>query len=160
VDVVFEPIDVTELVREVVESVGPAAREKDLDVQAMTGEPPCSLTSDHTKVRQILLNLLGNAVKYTDTGEVSLRTARAPGDLITFSVTDTGPGIPPDEQERIFGEFTQTLERPGQRVEGTGLGLAISRALAASLGGMLELKSSLGSGSTFTLVLPRSPKDT
>jgi signal transduction histidine kinase len=115
--------------------------------------------SDRTKVRQILLNLVGNAVKYTDSGSISLRSACAAGDLVTFSVADTGPGIRPEEQERIFGEFTQTLARPGERVEGTGLGLAISQALAASLGGMIELTSAVGEGSTFTLVLPASPKE-
>jgi signal transduction histidine kinase len=145
-------------VAEVMESVGPAAREKGLELRVETCDPPCALVSDRTKVRQILLNLVSNAVKYTDSGSVDLRSACAKGGLFTFTVVDTGPGIPLEDQDRIFGEFTQSLAQPGERVEGTGLGLAISRALAASLGGMIELTSTVGEGSTFTLVLPESPE--
>jgi PAS domain S-box-containing protein len=159
VNVVAEPLDVAELVGGVMESVGPAAREKGLELRVETCDPPCTLVSDRTKVHQILLNLVGNAVKYTDSGGVVLRSSCSSGPFFTFAVTDTGPGIPAEEQDRIFGEFTQTLAQPGERVEGTGLGLAISRALAASLGGMIELTSTVGEGSTFTLVLPSAPKE-
>jgi signal transduction histidine kinase/DNA-binding NarL/FixJ family response regulator len=118
------------------------------------GSSPLPVRGDAGKLRQVLINLLGNAVKFTDSGEVMLRIKLLPNDRFQFQVQDTGPGIAPAVQEKIFEPFTQASE--GKRKGGTGLGLAISRRQIELMGGTLTLESSLGVGSRFcfTLSLP------
>jgi signal transduction histidine kinase/ligand-binding sensor domain-containing protein/DNA-binding response OmpR family regulator len=118
------------------------------------GSAPLPVRGDAVKLRQVLINLLGNAVKFTDSGEVTLRIRRLPNDRIQFDVQDTGAGIPPAVQEKIFEPFTQASE--GKKKGGTGLGLAISRRQIELMGGTLAVESTLGVGTRFyfTLVLP------
>jgi signal transduction histidine kinase len=104
-------------------------------------------------VRQVLLNLASNAVKFTEQGEVRIVLERCGEDRVALRVSDTGQGIAPADQESVFAEFVQVGPRQ-KRAEGTGLGLAISRRLAHLLGGTLTLKSEVGRGSTFSLVVP------
>jgi signal transduction histidine kinase len=120
--------------------------------------PPLSFESDESKLGQILRNLISNSLKFTQEGEVRVSAGLScSGDSIVFRVRDTGIGIAPADQERIFQEFAQ-IEHPIQkRVKGTGLGLPLSRRLAILLGGTLEVASGLGTGSTFTLTLPYRP---
>ncbi|HUQ90373.1 MAG TPA: ATP-binding protein [Bryobacteraceae bacterium] len=122
-------------------------------------EPAAGLTieTDETKLGQIFRNLISNALKFTQKGEVRVSAAAsASRDEIVFTVADTGIGIAPEHQQRIFHEFSQ-LENPIQKhVKGTGLGLPLSRKLAELLGGRLEVSSRPGTGSTFTLTLPLS----
>lgn len=113
-----------------------------------------TLTTDEGKVSQILRNLISNALKFTEAGEVQVAAEIGDGGTITFSVTDTGIGIPPADRTRIFEEFVQ-LENPLQkRVKGTGLGLSLCKKLAEFLGGSIEITSSPGVGSTFLVKLP------
>ncbi|NES15785.1 MULTISPECIES: sensor histidine kinase [Micromonospora] len=122
-------------------------------VELVVEEPPApaTLRSDEVLLAQVLRNLLHNALKFTERGEVRLRAERR-DDRWSLSVSDTGVGIPPELQERIFEEFYQV---PGTtRVGGTGLGLPYARRLVALLGGTLELTSEPGRGSTFTVLLP------
>ena len=109
--------------------------------------------TDPDKVRQILVNLAGNGVKFTDQGGVHLSLTRQNGAL-HFAVRDTGTGIPEEDQARLFQPFTQLDGGLTRRHGGTGLGLYISHRLAALLGGRIEVESVPGNGSTFTLVLP------
>lgn len=121
------------------------------DFQA--GMPP--LFTDESKVSQILRNLLSNALKFTGEGEVRVNAWLEPGEVVIFTVSDTGIGIAPEDQARIFEEFTQ-VEGPHQLGrKGTGLGLALSRKLAELLGGDLGVQSELGVGSVFILRVPR-----
>jgi len=114
-----------------------------------------SLTTDEGKVSQILRNLLSNALKFTERGEVRVSARLTPaGDAVVFSVADTGIGIAPDDQERIFQEFSQVDSPIQRRVRGTGLGLPLSRKLATLLGGMLTVESEPGAGSTFFATIP------
>ncbi len=131
----------------------PQARRKNIAVISESAVEPIRMTSDVDKARQILVNLAGNAVKFTDAGEVRLSVQRS-GDEVRFSVHDTGIGISAEDLERLFQPFAQLEAGPTRRYGGTGLGLYISRRLAAMLGGRLEVDSMPGSGSTFTLVLP------
>jgi signal transduction histidine kinase len=113
-----------------------------------------TLSTDEGKIAQILRNLISNAIKFTEAGEIRVNAA-APSEWMFFSVSDTGIGIAPEDQERIFDEFSQVKHPLQRRVKGTGLGLPISRRLAQILGGDIDVKSDLGAGSTFTLTVPR-----
>lgn len=147
------PIDVAALASEVLDSVRAVAETKGLVLELEMPDPAPRLVCDCKRVRQILLNLLSNAVKYTERGRVRLTVSADGHRTVSFAVSDTGPGIPADDLDRIFDEFVQLGPR-GQG-NGTGLGLAIARHLASALGGSLTVKSEIGSGSTFTLTLPQ-----
>lgn len=112
-----------------------------------------TLETDHGKVAQIMRNLISNALKFTEHGEVRIRATREEDQLL-LHVSDTGLGIAPTDHERVFEEFGQVESHLQKRVKGTGLGLALSRKLAELLDGTLSLQSELGKGSTFTLTLP------
>jgi len=121
----------------------------DLDVDTVEG--------DERRIRQVIFNLLSNAVKFTPTGgAVDVNAAQVDGD-VRVSVADTGPGIAPEDHERIFEEFQQTKAGSEQR-EGTGLGLALSKRLVELHGGRIWVDSELGKGSTFVFTLPASPR--
>jgi signal transduction histidine kinase len=123
---------------------GPAVRAEGDDVRLYT---------DGGKVRQILLNLLTNAIKFTDSGEVVIRS-HSEAERVMVSVIDTGIGIAPENLERIFDPFWQVEQRSTRKVGGTGLGLSVSRTLARLVGGDIRAESELGKGSTFILTLP------
>jgi signal transduction histidine kinase len=125
-------------------------------------EPPPgvpTIVGDEAKVAQILRNFVSNALKFTERGEVRVWAECGPGDTVRLSVRDTGIGIAPEDQARIFEEFTQVDSPVQRRVKGTGLGLPLSRKLANLLGGDVLLASTPGAGSVFTLVIPRLPPD-
>jgi signal transduction histidine kinase/DNA-binding response OmpR family regulator len=146
--------DLEELVDQVVELVGLKARSKNLAlVSRFLPGTVTSLVGDPTRLRQILINLTGNAVKFTHSGEVLLTVENAesgrPGE-IAFAVSDTGIGIPADKLNSIFDQFTQADNSITREYGGTGLGLAISQRLVESMAGKLTVSSKLGEGSTFS----------
>ena len=114
-----------------------------------------TLHTDEGKLSQILRNLISNAIKFTEQGEIQVSAETGPDDFLVFSVRDTGIGIDPEDRVRIFEEFAQVDSPLQRRVRGTGLGLPLSRKLAGLLGGTLEVESTLGVGSRFELRLPR-----
>jgi HAMP domain-containing protein/CheY-like chemotaxis protein len=120
----------------------------------LDAELPSSLDTDDMRLRQVLRNLLSNALKFTERGKVKLRIYRAAPDVIGFAVTDSGIGIPKDKQRLIFEAFQQADGSTSRKYGGTGLGLAISREIAGLLGGELRVESEVSAGSTFTLFLP------
>lgn len=113
-----------------------------------------ALSTDEGKIAQIVRNLISNAIKFTEAGEIAV-SAAASSEWMIFTVRDSGIGIAPEDQERIFDEFSQVKHPLQRRAKGTGLGLPISRRLAQVLGGDIDAKSELGAGSTFTLTVPR-----
>jgi signal transduction histidine kinase len=125
------------------------------EVALVIEEPPTDLTmkSDEGKIAQILRNLVANALKFTERGEIRVRASEEDG-WVTFVVSDTGIGIPAEHQERVFQEFEQVSGPLQAKARGVGLGLPLSRSLAQLLGGTLTLASATGQGSTFTLRLP------
>ncbi|MBN1967122.1 MAG: histidine kinase, partial [Anaerolineae bacterium] len=125
----------------------PIALRRDLPAEVPT------IWADPNRVRQILLNLFSNAIKFTDKGSITLGLQVQRGEAI-FSVTDTGVGIAPDEYELIFEEFKQGRAGLSQARKGSGLGLAISRNLVALMGGKIWVESEIGVGSTFYFSLP------
>jgi signal transduction histidine kinase len=137
------------------------AREKD-NVFSMTwGGVPKLIDTDALKVKQILLNLIGNACKFTENGKVTLEVDwQEELSLLLFHVRDTGIGIPEHKRELIFEEFAQESTDTHRLYGGTGLGLSLSSRLAGLLGGRILLESEVNVGSTFTLVLPVMPVST
>src|SRR5262249_51750934 len=115
-----------------------------------------TLHTDQSKVSQILRNFISNALKFTERGEVRVSATAGPDDTVVFAVADTGIGIAPEDQERIFQEFTQLDNVRQKYVKGTGLGLPLVKKLAELLGGRVTLQSEVGAGSTFAAVLPRA----
>ncbi len=150
-----EPFDLCRLMRTSVELLRPVARQKGIAIALeLAPGTPNEAVGDPGRLRQIVLNLLGNAVKFTDAGEVRLRVAaRAAGDdlMLRVAVSDTGIGIPLDRQDAVFELFTQAGRETARRYGGTGLGLAISRKLARGMGGDVNVRSVPGVGSTFTM---------
>jgi signal transduction histidine kinase len=148
------PCDLDAVARDAGAVAEPLARAKGLRLDVEL--PPLPLVeTDAGRVRQILVNLLGNAVKFTPAGFVALRAVVQP-ELVELQVWDTGPGIPAAQAEAIFGEFVQLHQGDARQHQGTGLGLAIARKLARLLGGDVALKPMQGAGSCFVLRLPVS----
>ena len=152
------PVEIPEVAGRADRVFAPLAREKGLLFRVEVGdEVPEAIFTDRQRLDQILTNLLGNAIKFTDRGEVALRIHRE-GPRVAFAVSDTGVGVAPVDQARIFAPFEQVQSSPARSSRGTGLGLAIARELAELLGGELRVESELGQGSTFICVLPmRAP---
>lgn len=142
-----------DLLRAAAAIVEPLARQKKLRIEVDVPDEPLRVTSDIDKLRQILVNLAGNAVKFTDSGEVRLSVRRA-GDEALFGIRDTGIGMAPQDVRRLFRPFTQLDTGLTRRHGGTGLGLYISQRLARLLGGRIEVESTPSEGSSFTLALP------
>jgi PAS domain S-box-containing protein len=151
-----ERVDLCRLAQEAAEIIEPLAAKKGLRLLAAVPDRPVPLETDPQKVRQILLNLMGNAVKFTDEGEVRLEVRQEAAEIF-LRVCDTGIGIPSEDLERIFEPFVQSEAVTTRRFSGTGLGLPISRSLARLLGGELTAESTPGRGSEFVLRLPWSP---
>ena len=152
-DLDIRPTDMQQLVQRVVDVVKPRAQEKGLNFEVDTAELPRAVHTDAMRLRQILINLLGNAIKFTDRGFVRLRVANdTRASVVTFYIEDSGAGIPEHRLDEIFGPFAQTIS--GKRAGGAGLGLAISKQLAIALGGELQASSKPGLGSVFSINLP------
>jgi two-component system sensor histidine kinase/response regulator len=149
-----EEVDLGEVLLEVVAIVEPLAAGKKLAFRAPETVRPESMATDARKLRQVLVNLLGNAVKFTERGEIAFEVEEAPGGWVEFRVHDTGIGIAEADQERIFEAFRQVDDASTRTVGGTGLGLSVSRHLARMMGGDVSVRSAPGEGSTFTLRLP------
>jgi len=149
-----ECFDLQQLAEGVVELLAPRAQGKGIEI-ALSIEPsaPRMVVGDGARLRQVLLNLAGNAVKFTDAGGVGVTLAASPAGVV-FEISDTGPGILADRLGSIFGEFEQADGSGGRRNEGTGLGLAISRRIVERMGGAITVESEVGSGSVFRCALP------
>lgn len=142
------------LAEESLATVAPLARQKGLRVATSHAADLPVIESDPQRVRQILINLAGNAVKFCDHGEVRIEVS-SDATHVRFAVIDSGPGIAPEDLPRLFREFTQLDSSSTRKHGGSGLGLALSRRMALLVGGDVTVTSQVGSGSTFTLVLPR-----
>jgi signal transduction histidine kinase len=149
----LEQVDLSALLREVHALSEPLALAKGIGLSVRAPDAPRPMTGDPRKIRQILVNLVGNAIKFTEEGKVSLSLAEV-GDEVVFEVTDTGSGIPQEFLEKIFDPFWQVQGGTTRSSGGTGLGLSVTRRLARLLGGDVHVHSRLGEGSTFTVRLP------
>ena len=149
----LEPMHLRAIIAEVATHVEPQIKKKQLEFSTDIGGDTPVMFSDRTKVKQIVLNLLHNAIKFTHHGEVSI-IARPVGQRVQITVKDTGIGIRPEHREVIFEEFRQVDQSRTREYGGTGLGLSITRKLVALLGGEISLESEYGQGSSFIVTLP------
>jgi PAS domain S-box-containing protein len=151
-----QPTDLRELVADLERVIGPAAGRKGLSLQLEVAPPiPALVMLDARHLRQVLLNLVGNAIKFTAQGGVRVSLAPAPDGRLLVAVADTGPGIAPEHLGVIFDAFRQT--QAGAAAGGTGLGLTISQRLVRALGGAIEVESTVGVGSRFSFTLALRP---
>ncbi|MFD4720498.1 HAMP domain-containing protein [Streptomyces sp. NPDC058423] len=164
-DIHREPFALGQLLEYVEMTFRPLATERELDFRVVTVPGvPAEITTDEPRLRQVLRNLLSNALKFTERGGVELRVQKASDDelpeqmrgmsVVAFRVRDTGVGIAPEHLDTIFGAFQQGALATGRRYGGTGLGLSISREVAQLLGGVIVADSRLGEGSEFTFYVP------
>ncbi len=151
----IEAFDLAGLIRECVAVIQPQAAARGLRVDLQLPPAPKKLESDRSKVKQVILNLLTNAVKYNrENGVITVRLTPAPdGAACTVSVTDTGKGIPPESMSRMFEKFYRVPDTE-RTVAGTGLGLSIAKKMVEVLGGEMNVRSTYGTGSTFSFSLP------
>ncbi|WP_327321639.1 HAMP domain-containing protein [Streptomyces sp. NBC_01210] len=169
-DIHAEPFALHQLLEYVEATFRPVASERELEFRVIaTPGLPDELITDESRLRQVLRNLVSNALKFTEQGRVELRVHHAAGDelppalhdrgpIVAFRVSDTGIGIPADRLQSVFGAFQQGDGTTSRRYGGTGLGLSISREVAQLLGGAIVAESAVGRGSSFTLYLPvRAP---
>ncbi|MHC2623519.1 PAS domain S-box-containing protein [Bradyrhizobium huanghuaihaiense] len=158
-DLEQRPFALSTLIEEITELLAPRAQAKQLEIAAYVDERlPLEVVGDAARLRQVLLNLTGNAIKFTAHGGVALIVE--PGiwpNEISFLVRDTGIGIAPEAQQRIFREFEQADERVARTYGGTGLGLAISERIVKRMGGRITLTSEPGKGATFEVAVPLAP---
>lgn len=149
------PFDPEATMQSVAELLSPRARDKHLEIAvSVRGDAPTRVIGDDGRLRQILFNLAGNAVKFTETGGVVIEMAPRPNGRLRFNVRDTGPGVAPEKQALIFEEFTQADAGVNRRHGGAGLGLAIVKKLALAMGGEVGLVSRPGFGASFWVELP------
>ncbi|MGC6516135.1 MAG: ATP-binding protein [Myxococcota bacterium] len=157
---ILEPTDLARLTREVTRLMATAVTSTGVEVTCIVPEPPCSYAVDRARIRQILRNLVGNALKFTEEGSVTVRLvveATSPDRHdVLLSVEDTGIGMAPDEVARVFHPFEQADASTSRRFGGTGLGLTIVSQLVDLMGGHVSVQSTVGAGSCFTVRLPLS----
>jgi signal transduction histidine kinase len=161
IDLEHRPFALAALIEDITELLAPRAQARKLEIAAYVDERlPAKVTGDAARLRQVLLNLAGNAIKFTSTGGVALivEPGIAPNE-ISFLVRDTGIGIAPEAQARIFREFEQADERIARSYGGTGLGLSISERIVKRMGGRITLESEPGAGSTFEVSVPLPASD-
>jgi signal transduction histidine kinase len=149
----LEPLEVGALVAEAVEAARPTAEAKGIELDFATDHRSANVLADAPRLAQVMDNLISNAIKFTPAGHVLVQLS-SDADAAVIDVVDTGIGIPPDEQERLFERFFRATAANANAIQGTGLGLSISKAIADAHAGTIELESSGSEGTTFRLTLP------
>ena len=154
-DLEAEPTEILDIINDTVNILRPIAREKNLRLRVRCGNVPLVMV-DQRRIQQVLLNLIGNGLKFTEQGSVTVEVVQA-GDMVHVSVKDTGIGIAKEDIPKVYEAFAQVSHSNKRVFEGTGLGVAISRQLVLLHGGDLFVDSQFGKGSTFTFTIPRAP---
>jgi signal transduction histidine kinase len=155
-DFIKTPVNMNALIIEVVNNLSEAAKEKNLFLKYEPNSAIPVITTDGDKIREVLINIVGNAIKFTHQGGVTIRIEQKEG-LITTSINDSGSGIAPEDQEILFKKFSQARGSYSQTTGGTGLGLYICKIIIEGLKGKIWLESTVGHGSTFYFSLPIAP---
>jgi signal transduction histidine kinase len=154
VSIELRPVRISETVAAIEALVGPQLAVKGQRYRCEVSDPSLVAHADEERLRQILLNLISNAIKFTPGGGEIRVGCAGQASRVSISVSDSGPGIPADKLDRIFEPFVQLESGRTRTHDGAGLGLAISRDLARAMGGDISVESALGAGTTFVLTLP------
>ena len=149
----FEPVDLAEVIRGVMSTAVALVKDKPVELQQSVPEDLPTIIADGRRIRQVLLNLVSNAAKFTDEGFIRVEV-QADEEFVTISVADSGIGIPQEKLPKIFEAFTQVDSSPSRKYGGTGLGLTISKSFVELHGGRIWAESEVGKGSTFYITLP------
>jgi two-component system, OmpR family, phosphate regulon sensor histidine kinase PhoR len=149
-----EPVDIGAVVQAAIDSIRPIAQGHQLALQTDVNVAGAQVSGHAVGIERVLLNLLDNAVKFTPPGGAVDAQARVRDDVVIIDVTDTGIGIPPEEQDRVFDQFYRAREAAEHAIPGAGLGLSIAKAITDQHAGAIKIFSEPGVGSTFTLTLP------
>ena len=148
-------LEVAALARDITETLRPLATEKMIELEIAPVKGPVAAWADRDKITQVIMNLIGNALKFTPSrGKITVAVERNADSWVQVSIADTGPGIPRSEAEKIFDKFYQVATAERQKTRGTGLGLSISKSLVEMHGGKIWMDSEVGRGSTFSFTLP------
>jgi CheY-like chemotaxis protein/nitrogen-specific signal transduction histidine kinase len=157
-ELLHQPVELCPLLEGIIEPLQQQARQKGiLLLAALAPDLPASVLGDHDRLRQVLTNVVGNAMKFTDSGEVVITAARDDAGRLLIAVRDTGRGLGEHDRARIFAPFVQTDSSAARRHEGAGLGLALAARLVQGMGGTIDVESQLGHGSEFHIRLPLVP---
>jgi two-component system phosphate regulon sensor histidine kinase PhoR len=147
-------VDICELIEDTVSEYKPLAQEKALSLNCELPEQNIDICLDHDKIRQVLINLISNSIKFTpEGGQIRVACTRK-DEEVQFSVQDSGVGIAKEDMRRLFDKFTQFNRKPGSEEKGTGLGLAIVKKLVEMHNGRIDVESAIDQGTTFTISLP------
>ncbi|GAA2723777.1 sensor histidine kinase [Cellulomonas aerilata] len=149
------PVDVQELVEQVLRDLGPSASAAGVTLRTRPAPGPVVVPADRLQVERVLVNLLSNAVKFTSPGGTAVVSTQVGESTVAVTVADDGPGIPVEEQARLFQRFFRAHDAYTRQIPGTGLGLSIARAIVEAHGGTIELTSRPGTGTTVVVTLPR-----
>ncbi|MEM7593219.1 MAG: sensor histidine kinase [Cyanobacteria bacterium P01_A01_bin.83] len=152
----FEPIDVRLLIILVTEALEYSAEQKNLEIILDCDRAPAEITSDRVRLQQIVTNLVSNAIRYTESGSITVTCQTINSDRWVIAVADTGVGIAPEVQAQIFEPYFRVASKEGYSAESTGLGLSIVDKMVRLLQGNIELVSQIGAGSTFTVTFPQA----
>jgi signal transduction histidine kinase len=151
-----EECDMSDLLRTVIGAFGPRLQSQEMTIRELGLDGPIRAVCDPKRVAQVLTNVIGNALKFSPRGTAVEVALAATPDTITITVRDQGPGIPPDQLERVFDKYYQVNGSSMRRQDGMGLGLMIARSIVQAHGGSIDLQSRLGEGTAFAIVLPRA----
>jgi signal transduction histidine kinase len=158
VEASFKEFSIRQLIAQVAESLRPLAEQKGLSLSAQIAPEVDRIASDERRIRQILINLVNNAIKFTEKGEVKI-FCRKQDAHVAVQVTDTGIGIRDEDMGKLFKPFQQLDTGTARRYEGTGLGLSVCKRILDMLAGTIRVESQFGKGSTFTVTLPLKPEE-
>jgi protein-histidine pros-kinase len=149
----LEKINCADLIKEVAASLSSLVESKELSLKVDVSEKSFEVKTDRRILKQILLNILDNAIKYTDKGRVTIKLHQSSASSVVIDISDTGIGIKEEDKTKLFNAF-ERIKQPEKLIAGTGLGLYISKYLIELLGGKIELKSEYGKGSCFSILIP------
>jgi signal transduction histidine kinase len=152
----YEEVDMEQMAKDVAATAQPLVNEKGLKLFTEIGDDVGVIEADRTRIRQVLWNIMGNAIKFTEEGSVTLTMEMEDPNNLLISIRDTGIGIAPENRDIVFEQFRQVDGKLNRKAGGTGLGMPISKQLVELHGGQIGVESTVGEGSTFWFILPRT----
>ena len=158
-DLYLEDFELEKFISQVISTAQPLVEKNRNKMIVELDDSIGNLRNDETKLRQVLLNLLSNAAKFTEEGVVTLKVSKAARASVKFELSDTGIGMTPKQLKNVFEEFMQAETSTSKKYGGTGLGLPISKKITEMMNGKIEIKSKIGDGTTFTITIPKTIKE-